>query len=875
MTIKQTDNTSADKLESVLRCLARIDRAANYAEVSDRIRDLLGAIGAYTGASRVYIFERPETADTYTIAYEWLADGVPAPTKVLRALNAERDMPNWEKIFQQGHGIMIEDMERVRAAMPEEYAILTSQNIRTEFAVPVTSKRKVVGFIGINNPDVRRSAGYINLLEVVGGHLGSVWDNYRTDVLLKRGQHMLRATEKALEREQLFLEAFTRDYTSAFYIDLITGKGQALKLDRQANAWKLVNGREQEKVDYEPMIRLYAERFLPPESVPDFLSWVSLSHIRETLTERDRMSLRYRSLPNAAGQQYFELQIVCMRKTEQELMAIFGFRHIDDIVASEQKHQEELEHALAEARLNNEIISAISKIYSSILRIDIPHDHYDEVSGDTETHHLTGVKGRASVKMAELCDAFVMPEYHDRVLRFFDIFTLPERLAGEDTVAMEFLDKEGKWMHGRFIAKKRNADGTLTHVLYVSRSIDDAKRRERNWIAIAEEANRANAAKTDFLSRMAHDIRTPMNAVRGFTQIALENADNPAKMRESLERINLAGKYLQQLVDDVLDLSRIESGRMQICPAPTDIRELFGGFSGTIENVMPEKNLHFHCTLGELPCPVLMADSLRIRQVYMNLLSNAIKYTPEGGDVFFTLTEKPARGADTVVLCAVIRDTGIGMTEDFMKIMYQKFIRSVDTRVNTVRGSGLGLSIVRQLVELMGGTIGAVSEPGKGTAFTVEIPLPVAETSAAAQDHRAGAVNSCRGMHLLVAEDNELNFEVISALLLARGITCDRAEDGSVCVEKFRTAPHDTYDAILMDVMMPVMDGLQSAAMIRRLNHPRAAGIPIIAMTANAFSEDIKKSAAAGMNDHLTKPVDPDHLCEVLAAHCRSAGQKT
>ncbi len=502
----KTDNYTG-RLEPVLHCLAKIDRAANYAEVTKEIHALLAAIGAYTNATRVYIFERPETSDTYTIAYEWLADGVPAPTGALRALHAERDMPYWNRTFEEGHGVVIKDMEAMKHIMPREYAILKAQNIRTEFAVPVVCRRKVVGFIGINNPDVLRDTEYMSLLEVVGGHLGSVWNDYRTDVLLRRGQNILKETEEALKQEQLFLEAFTRDYTSAFYFDLLSGKGQALKLDRQANAWQLTGGKYLDRVDYEPMIRLYAERFLAPESAPDFLEQLALPQLRKTLTERDRMSFRYHSVPNAAGQQYFELQAVCMRKNEHEMMVMFGFRHIDDIVASEQRHQETLEKALAEARLNNEIISAISKIYSSILRIDIPNDHYDEVSGEAGTHHLTGVKGCASAKMKEICDTFVTEEYHDRAVPFFDIFTLPERLAKEESVEIEFLSRENKWMLARFIVKKRDDRGRVTHVLYVTLSVEVSKRREQNWIAIAEEANRANAAKTDFLSRMAHDIR--------------------------------------------------------------------------------------------------------------------------------------------------------------------------------------------------------------------------------------------------------------------------------------------------------------------------------------------------------------------------------
>ncbi len=657
-----------EKLETVLHRLADIDRAENYAEVSEKIRALLGAVGGYTGATGVYVFERAELTEAYHIAFEWRSPRKTAWAKVRNAAKelSAAEIPYLENEFREGRGVVIDREKTTDARMSAECALLRSRGIDAGFFVPVSYKKKIVGFLGMNDPDIRHSADYMNLLQVVGRHLGSVWENYRTVALLERDQNRLRATEKALAEEQLFLEVFTRDYTSAFYFDLISGKGRALKLDRQANARHLVEGTP-DTVNYEAVMRLYTERFLIPESAPDFWEQLCPENLCRTLFARDRMSIRFRSVPNAAGQQYFELQAVRVRGGESEFPVMLGFRHIDDIVAREQLHQEALERALAAARLNNEIISAISKIYSSIFRIDIPNDRYDEVSGDTETHHFTGVTGRASTKMAELCDAFVTPEYHDRVLHFFDISTLPERLAKEETTAIEFLSKEGKWMLARFIAKKRNAEGKLTHALYVTRSIEDTKRREQDWIAIAEEANRANTAKTDFLSRMAHDIRTPMNAVRGFTEITLANLDNPQMVREGIEKIDIAGKYLQQLVDDVLDLSRIESGQMRICPAPVDVRELYDGFAQTIECVTPNKRLNFHCSLGVLLYPTVLADSLRIRQVYINLLSNAVKYTPDGGDVFFTLTQQPDEDGKTVVLTAEIRDTGIGMSKEFME----------------------------------------------------------------------------------------------------------------------------------------------------------------------------------------------------------------
>lgn len=293
-----------------------------------------------------------------------------------------------------------------------------------------------------------------------------------------------------------------------------------------------------------------------------------------------------------------------------------------------------------------------------------------------------------------------------------------------------------------------------------------------------------------------------MNAIMGFTSIAQNQLDNTERLKDTLRKIQISGRYLQQ--------------------------------------------------------------------IYMNLLSNAIKYTPEGGEIHFEIYQELLPHNHQLNLISIIRDTGIGMSPEFMKEMYSKFSRAVDTRVNKVRGSGLGLTIVRELMELMQGTIHVQSTPGEGTCFKLTIPLtyldPDAEPDKIGQK-KAPAGELCKGMHLLVAEDNDLNYEVASELLALRDVTCDRAEDGAICVERFNTAQPFTYNAILMDIQMPVMDGLEATMAIRTLEHPQAKSIPIIAMTANAFTDDVNSCMAAGMNRHMSKPLNIDDLLEVLASY--------
>lgn len=466
--------------------------------------------------------------------------------------------------------------------------------------------------------------------------------------------------------------------------------------------------------------------------------------------------------------------------------------------------------------------------------------------------------------MNALCDTFVVPEYHDRVKKFFDLKTLPERMTHEETIAIECPATDGNWHLARFIAKNRDKDGTVTNVLYVTQLISDEKRREQFWIVAAEEANQANAAKSAFLSRMSHDIRTPMNVIMGLVSIAQNHLGEPDRVRDSLEKIQATGRNLQQLVDDVLDIGQIESGEFKIRTMPMDLHELIANLRETLQSTAPERGLTWECKVHDLDRDWVCSDSLRLSQVFTNLISNAVKYTPEGGTVALEFFEEPAEKPDRVRFVGIVRDTGIGMTPEFMKNMYQEFARAVDTRVNKVRGSGLGLAIVKRIVDMMNGDITVDSHPGRGSVFRVTLEMeyldkaPAEETPAEADNGR------CDGLRLLIAEDGDLSYEIEAELLEDRGAKCTRAENGQRCVELFRDAPAGTFDAILMDMQMPVMDGPNAARAIRALDRDDAKTIPIIALTANAYREDADVCLAAGMNTHLAKPLSVDKVVAAL-----------
>ena len=505
---------------------------------------------------------------------------------------------------------------------------------------------------------------------------------------------------------------------------------------------------------------------------------------------------------------------------------------------------------------------------------------------------------------------------------------------------------------------------------------------------MAREAEAANRAKTDFLSTMSHDIRTPMNAIIGLTAIAEKNLDDREAISENLRKISMASNHLLTLINDILDISKVESGKLSMSPITFSIVETVQNLVNLSQPMIKEKNIVFSFRTNRIEKEYLYADQLRLNQIYINILSNAIKYTMPGGSVSVDLQEEESEKEGCIRLVYRVTDTGIGMSPEFMEIMYRPFSRQTDSRVNSIQGTGLGLAITRQMVELMNGTIDCQSEPGKGTSFTITLDLPIAEkqleemridgidiliadddpilleTAAdtlkslgirpeqantgmdalemirrrheAGNDYsvvildwkmpdldgietirriraevrapipilltsaydwsdieeeakEAGAngfigkplfrsglyekinevlgtgvkatepaddYSDLAGMKILIAEDNDINWEIISTILGMLGVTSERAENGRICVNKMAEAAEGSYDLIFMDVQMPEMNGLDATRQIRKLDNRWAASIPIIAMTADAFSENVAECLQAGMNGHIAKPID-------------------
>ena len=384
----------------------------------------------------------------------------------------------------------------------------------------------------------------------------------------------------------------------------------------------------------------------------------------------------------------------------------------------------------------------------------------------------------------------------------------------------------------------------------------------------AEKAEAASAAKTVFLSNMSHDIRTPINGIMGMLAIAQKEKDDPGKVQECIGKIQGAAQHLLSLINDVLDMSRIESGKTVISQDPIDIRTVTANCHSIIRGQLDDRNLDFMVEEGTITHPWLVGDELRIRQILINILGNAVKFTPDGGKIWFRVSETAA-DADTATIRYEIQDTGMGMTQEFLGRIWDAFSQADGGARSKYKGTGLGMAITKQFVDLMGGTISVQSEINVGSTFVVELPLPIDKTDRVIEE-QVENLDSLEGIHALLAEDNELNMEIATELLEDEGMRITPAVNGQIAVDLFRQNPPGTFDVVLMDIMMPVMDGLEATRSIRGTeDRPDAKTIPIIAMSANAFEEDIRKSLDAGMNAHLSKPINLEEVMKTISNFVR------
>lgn len=521
------------------------------------------------------------------------------------------------------------------------------------------------------------------------------------------------------------------------------------------------------------------------------------------------------------------------------------------------------------------ILAALSDDYSAIYFTDLDTDHCTIIRFPDDGLSEIYKKEKHSEAMELYLHDMVAPEYHDAIRPYCDTKNIIKRFKEEKAfyIRYQVLPTKRNTTYYEMCFVNVSEDGKNKMVFGI-RCVDELVNAEKKQRQILEDAlksaNRANAAKSDFLSMMSHDIRTPMNAIIGMTAIASAHAEEPDRVRDSLGKIASSSQYLLSLINDVLDMSKIESGKFKLAQENFDLSVLLNEL---IEMIQPQIKQHKHTLtvdIKNIRHNEVIGDKLRIQQVFMNLMSNAIKYTPNGGKISFSVNERKISKKAAACFEFVFKDNGIGMSEELVEHVFEPFVRAEDLRISKTQGTGLGLPITRNIIQMMNGSIEVKSELKKGSTFFVTIFLLLQDkTKTDDRSDNSSDMNKIHtsdfsGKHILLVEDNDLNREIAKEIFEMSGLTVDEAEDGQIAFEKFADSDDGYYDMIFMDIQMPNLNGYDATRAIRNLKYPYAENIPIVAMTANAFVEDIKASEAAGMNAHLSKPIDFAKLNQIL-----------
>lgn len=527
-------------------------------------------------------------------------------------------------------------------------------------------------------------------------------------------------------------------------------------------------------------------------------------------------------------------------------------------------------------QMQNKILERERKMYRDALISDSVHNYTVDVTDGLLLERFVTESGMNILQMLELSVPVKYDFFNEQIIRFFKVRFLREdgiepflceNMAkeyeeGKTTIEMEYyIPSLDRYFRSTALLSTDDGNGHIM-AFVIGRDITQIRKSEEDTkLALKqayEAANQATAAKTNFLSNMSHDIRTPMNAIIGMTAIAQSYIEDTDRVRDALKKIDTSSRHLLGLVNEVLDMSKIESGKVDLSEKEFNLRELLTNLLNMMMPQAENRNHSLSMQIVELEHENVIGDSLRIQQVFVNILGNAIKYTPQGGILKVIVSEKKTKSNCVGCYEFVFEDNGIGMSKEFMDKIFEPFSRAEDSRVNKVQGTGLGMSITKSIVQLMNGNIQVESEEGKGSKFTITINLKLTDEKVMLEDSQTNVKRdyNFEGMRILLVEDNDINREVARTILEGTKVCIEEATDGVEALHKFQESEIGYYDLILMDVQMPRMNGYQSTEEIRKLERSDAANIPIIAMTANAFAEDVQAAKQAGMDEHLSKPIE-------------------
>lgn len=665
--------------------------------------------------------------------------------------------------------------------------------------------------------------------------------------------------EKNRKRNIDIIEILASEYSSVYYIDLTLDYIDIYTANEETESEFGKYFKRGGK--YSDSYRNYVESLVFEEDREKMLKAGSLYNILNELGTKKAFVTQFRSV-NDKRPHYYEMKFVKVGDDENPSAVALGFLDKDEIIRAEIETKERLERDMA-------VISGLSDDFSCVLYVDYYTNeevHY-RINPLFEKHIPEWKTLNNFQERLELIINTVMhPDDRNAFREAASRDKVMNAIQADNVYYVNFrtlIDEEVTYFQAKFV-RDENSD---THLIAGFRNVDEETKRELSALNKAETASKA---KSTFLFNMSHDIRTPMNAIMGFTDMAIKNIDNKERTMDSLRKVKSSSEYLLSLINDILDMSRIEADKMELEEVPHDLFQCGQDILPMLRDLAEQKELYFSSDFLNITERYVYLDHLRMNQALINLVSNSVKYTNEGGRVWFNVQQvKPAE--DGVAYYEfTVKDTGIGMSPEFLKTAFDTFSREKTSTISKQQGTGLGLAITKRIVEKMNGRIEVESEQGVGSMFTLTIPFRIVENPEEVIEVRNQTNDeeiNLTGKRILIVEDNELNREISVDILIDAGLDVEEAEDGKVAYDMVVEKGIDYYDAILMDIQMPVMDGYEATRAIRD-KFPEKH-VPIIALSANAFNEDKVKALEAGMDDHQSKPIVVSQLFDTLKKYCK------
>ncbi len=832
--LKERDRAHQNNMRNVWELETVINeglRAALREESPDRsLEVLLQYLGKALNGERTYIFERNESGgDDNT--YEWVAEGVEPEKENLQDVPPEV-CELWYRNFNIGRHIVIEDLETIREEDPLQYQNLKKQNIRSIVVIPLYDDGTVIGFYGVDNPPVKMLEYASNILQTAAYFIVSS---------LKR-RDLVRELQK---RSHYVLHSLSVDYLGICQVDFNTGRCEIYRDDERLS----MDGAFRFEDGYETAMEQYISRCVVPRDQKRLYAVTKKDYVLAQLRTKNKFYVRYQVKDSSCGLKYLEIHYSATEKTREDNCVVFALRDVNAVVEQEEKYK-------LEARQSLEGI--LEGARTGIWTIELEEGCQPRMYADRTMRILLGVSEEIE---PEACYqhwfAGIDPDYVEMVQEAV------QEILGNGRSEVIY-----PWNHpklGKIYVRcggvpdrtfKKTGVSLNGYHQDITEIMLTRKKQEQAIMELLEKVRRANSSKSEFLSHMSHDLRTPINGILGMLIMMERNQEDREWQRECREKIRVSTEHLLSLVNDVLQVSRLESGRPSAVEEPFDMHDILENCITILSPQATENGIQLVLKKHGLQHGRLVGNPLHLKQILMNVIDNALKYNRPHGSVTVHAEERACRGG-IADYRFVIEDTGIGIGEEFKKHIFEPFAQEHQDARTYYQGVGLGMSIVKKMVDQMKGSIEVDSQVGKGSVVRITLPLQIdGEQHAQPVKEEQNQLDSIDGMRVLLVEDNEINCEIVEFMLREAGAEVVTANDGKEAVDLFAEAAPGTFDCILMDLMMPVMSGYEAAHVIRGMNRSDAKSVPIIALSANAFEEDVALAKDAGMNEHLAKPVD-------------------